>query len=324
MNNKSITLNPSLVYDLYSDGWKPQIARIALLLDVFTPLAEGPKDARTMAVRCGCDKTGIGFLLDYLSSIEVLGKEENEYSLTETAAAFLVPASPSYAGDWLLLQTGEAMWGGILKTVRGAPRDFPLTPWAQDAWLESYKQSRVSESLEMWAAAGFEPGKCGNLHILDLACGCAIKSFTLAEADEAIRVTCVDSSDVLEVARDLAGRKGLLQRVAFQPGDIHTIDLEPGSYSAVLLGQYSYFLTLEQNQDLFRRIYKALKPDGVLVIDALMTPETPSDLASMMSLVLWGYYGGSTHSFEEYKNILKKTGFRSVEQHSDWWLTAVK
>ena len=55
MNESPLALNPDLVYSLYANGWKPQLVRIALLLDVFTPLAGGPADAHTVASVCDCD-----------------------------------------------------------------------------------------------------------------------------------------------------------------------------------------------------------------------------------------------------------------------------
>jgi SAM-dependent methyltransferase len=322
LNISSDKPNPSLVYNLYTDGMRAQIIRIALLLDVFTPLAEAPKDAHSMATLCGCDEKGMSYLLDYLGALDVLDKNEENYSLTKTAATFLVPNNPSYTGDWLLFQTSPEIWAGILSVLRGGQREFPPTPWAQDAWLESHSEARISASLEMWEAAGFRSGECHRIDILDLACGSAIKSFALAQADECVHVTCIDLDDVLDVTRDLAMRMDLLERVTFQPGDIHNIVLGTELYGAVLLGQISYFLTTEQNLDLFMRIHQTLVRGGVLVLDAAMAPEKPDDLFSMTSLMMWAWFGGAAHPFEAYDVLLKQVGFRTVNKHSDWWLTA--
>jgi hypothetical protein len=39
--------NPNLIYDLYTGAFRPQTVRLALQLDVFSPLADGPADAAT-------------------------------------------------------------------------------------------------------------------------------------------------------------------------------------------------------------------------------------------------------------------------------------
>lgn len=59
---------PSLIYDLYTGVFRPQVIRLALQLDVFTPLANGPADAATVARACGCSPAGIVHLLDVLAS----------------------------------------------------------------------------------------------------------------------------------------------------------------------------------------------------------------------------------------------------------------
>ena len=56
--------NPDLIYDLFGGIFKPQFIRIAILLDVFTPLAH-PSTAEQIAQACHADSTGIKNLLDY-------------------------------------------------------------------------------------------------------------------------------------------------------------------------------------------------------------------------------------------------------------------
>ena len=64
--------NPELIYNLVSDGFKPQVVRLALLLNVFSPLANGPADAASVAESSQCDPIGMKNLLDYLVSIKLL------------------------------------------------------------------------------------------------------------------------------------------------------------------------------------------------------------------------------------------------------------
>jgi len=82
-------LNPDLVYDLFWDIFKPQFIRLALQLDVFTPLAAGSTTAEQVAQSCHCDTWGMKSLLDYLCSLQVLECHGNSYALTPTAATFL-------------------------------------------------------------------------------------------------------------------------------------------------------------------------------------------------------------------------------------------
>jgi len=322
MSEPPVSPDPDFVYSLFTGAYKPQLVRIALTLDVFTPLASGPADAQAVAQACGCSPAGIRLLLDYLSNIGVLGRQTNNYALTLTAATFLVPQKQSYVGDLVLQRTTAETVEGYLGALRSGQPYSPIRPWAQEAWLQSYGSPQPA--LEMWRLAGFEPGRMSCLRIVDLACGCAIKSLALAHADPMIQIKCVDSPEVLEVARDLARRLGILSQVMFVPEDILTIDLGEGQYDAALLGQITHYFTPEQNIALFKRVHESLVPSGVLVIDAPMILDTSDEWGSFGSFFIWATSGGKAHSFAEYSNWLEVAGFKVVRQLGMEWLSAHK
>jgi SAM-dependent methyltransferase len=316
--------DPGLIYDLYTGGFRPQIVRLALQLDVFTPLADGPADAAAVARVCECSETGIAHLLDVLVGAQMLTRREGRYALTPSAATFLVRGRPAYAGDLILTFTGQALWEGLGHAVRTGQAAPFEEHHDQDAWLESYSEWRIGNSLELWQAAGVEPQPDIPRRLLDLACGCAIKSFALAQRDPALHVTCVDTPRVLPVARALAERLGLLAQASFVTADLLTADFGVNRYDLCLLGQITHYLTPAQNRDLFRRAHAALRPGGALVLDVPMTGEQPSEWTAITSLLLWGRGGGGAHGVEAYREWLEEAGFASVRQLSERRLAAVK
>lgn len=314
--------DPSAIYALYTPGFKPQVIRISLLLDVFSPLSEGPLDADTLARACDCSPQGTRVLLDYLAAVGLLRLEDGLYELTATAATFLVPGEPAYAGDWILAETDPRFWEQAMASVRTGENAQVDFPWAQDAWLESYRPERREQSLAMWRAVGIEPDGDEQLAILDLACGCGVKSMVLAQSRADVQVTCMDRANVLEVARDLAARLGVSSKVSFEATDIHEVDLPENAYDAVLLGQITDYLTSVQNIKLFTRVLKALKSLGVLVIDVPMSSDQPTEGASLVTFLTWTLSGGRVHSFDDYQAWLTETGFVQVERLRDTWIAA--
>jgi len=314
------------IYDLYTGVYTPQIIRIALALDVFSPLEAGPAKAETVARACRCDEVGIRHLLDYLASIEVLAKHGEQYSLSPEAATFLVRGKKSYAGNLIMDFIGLAPWNSVLESIRsGQPRNIDLEiHFAQDAWIESYRSVRILGSLEMWAKAGIIAEETTRLRLLDIACGCAIKSLVLARKSPGIEVTCLDTPLVLEVARDLAERWGVLAQVHFLPDDLLSAGLGEAKYDACLLGQITHYLTEQQNCNLYRRICRALAPGGVLVLDVPMAAAQLDQGSSFLSFILWANSGGRAYSFEEYRSWLVAAGFAAVCQHSERLLSAVR
>ena len=322
MREPPVSPDPDFVYSLFTGVYKPQLVRIALTLDIFTPLASGPADAQAVAKACGCSPSGIRVLLDYLSSIGVVERHSDNYALTPTASTFFVPKKHSYVGDLIMEETSAETVECYLGAVRSGKPRYPAVPWTQDAWLESYRSSRQAKSLEMWRLAGFEPGRTSRLRIVDLACRCAIKSLALAHADPMVQIHCIDSPEVLEVARDLAKRLGVLSQAMFLPGDMHSVDLGKGQYDAALLGQITDYLTPEQNIALFGRVHESLVPTGVLVIDVPMISDTSGEGESFVSFFTWAMSGGKAHSFAEYSHWLEVAGFKVVRQLGKNWLSA--
>lgn len=324
MGTSSSELNPDLIYDIFWGIFKPQFIRLALELDVFTPLAAGFCTAEQVAGSCQCDTTGIKLLLDYLCSLQVLECHGNFYALTPTAAVFLVKGRKAYAGDLILHYTDTALFDNIQHALlSGIPSSLGEN-FVQDAWLESYSTWRVSNSLEMWGAAGLKTEHKEVFQILDLACGCAIKSLALAQTSPNVRVTCLDTADVLEVARDLAERMGVESQLVLKPANLLDADLGENQFDATLAGQITHYLTDEQNASLFHRIYSALSPNGVFVIDCPMAMDEPTETTSFLSLVLWANSGGAAHSLEMYRVWLSDSGFRQIKQLSERWVVAIK
>jgi len=314
------------IYDLYTGVYKPQIIRIALALDVFTPLNCAPAKAEVVARACKCDVAGIRHLLNYLASLNLLVKDADEYSLTPEAASFLVRGGKAYTGDLIMNFSGSVPWESVQETIHnGQSRNIDLEiHFAQDAWIESYRAARIPSSLEMWAKAGIIPERFARLRVFDLACGCAIKSMVLARKCPNVELACLDSPAVLEVARDLAERWGITSQVSFLSENLLTADLGEAQYDVCLVGQITHYLTEQQNNDLYQRIYKALFPGGMLLLDVPMTTAQLDEGSSFLSLILWANSGGRAYSFEEYREWLIASGFITVHQLSERLLSAVR
>jgi ubiquinone/menaquinone biosynthesis C-methylase UbiE len=318
--------NSDPIYGLYDGGFFGQFIRLAILLDVFTPLSSGPARAESVALACNASPDGIRALLNYLSSMKVVefSPDTSTYVLTTAASNFLVRSSKSYAGDWVLANSDPALWDKVLQTLRSGRSAGYTMPWAQDAWLESYSPSRIAYSLELWRTAGVQTDPQHPLNIIDLACGCGIKTMGFAQANPTCQVTCLDSPAVLEVARDLAKRLGVESQTTFTPGDLLADDFGSGRFDAALLGLITYILTPAQNAEVFRRVFQALRPGGRLVIDAIMSTEKPAEWASRASMLMNTWNGGAAHSFSDYRKWLQQAGFSKVLQHNEQLLTAIK
>src|SRR5512136_2265082 len=147
------------IYSLFLGADKPHIIRIALELDVFSRLEAAPAKVEDVARACGCSIPGMSRLLDYLTSLQLLVKKDSDYSLSCDAATFLVRGKKSYTGDLIMYFSGYTPWESVRDSIRsGVSQKIDLEiHFAQDAWIESHRNMRISSSLEMWAKVGIIP-----------------------------------------------------------------------------------------------------------------------------------------------------------------------
>ena len=315
--------DPDLVYGLFWGALKPQCARLALELGVFAALADGPRSAAEVGAAGGADPAGVALLLDYLVSLKILEGRDSLYALTPTAAHFLLPGRPAFGGDLVLDYAGPEFYPRLRAAVLSGQPAVLKGDFVQDAWLESYSPRRPASALDLWRTVGVLPAPPRPVRVLDVACGCAIKTLTLAQAAPQVRVTGVDTPAVLAVAHDLARRLNVQDRVDFRAGDLHQFDFGQAACDVVLLGQITHYLCPDQNRALLARLARALSAEGVLVIDCPMPPEAgQTEATSLLSLFTWAEAGGRVHAFAQYQAWLAEAGFTRIVRHTERWLSA--
>ncbi len=117
---------------------------------------------------------------------------------------------------------------------------------------------------------------------------------------------------------------GVESQIVFEPANLLDTDFGECQFDAALSGQITHWLTAAQNANHFQRVYSALSPHGVFVIDCPMATDEPAEAASFLTLVLWANSGGGAHSFETYRAWLSDRGFRQIKQLSERWVVALK
>jgi len=325
--------DPDLVFELVYGGWRAHVLKTAIQLDVFTTVADGLRTVEKIASAKNWVRRPTRVLLDGLCPL-FLSKKDGEYLLTPTSETFLVRNRKTYAGDSLRYFLSCDPWQQFAECIKTGERKIPeacsaefSALWEQDATMESMRMSRINESIEMWRTVRIDPDAKRGIMVLDLASGCGIKSLVLARNNPNAEITCMDWVGVLKVAERLADEWGILNQVSFRPGDITTMDYGDCEFDAVLLGQISYHLNTVQNKSVLRRVYRSLKPAGLVVINAPIADEERSKSgALMLAVVLLALFGekGDLYTFLEYKGMLEDVGFSEVTKHSESLISARK
>ena len=329
-NQKDLTKEaiPDQIWEVIRGGWRAYILRTAVQLDVFATIANGLRTAEAIATAKNWAIRPTRVLLDGLCPLGFLTKKSGEYLLTPISEAFLVSNGETYGGGVVLGMLADNTWQQLIEAVKTGQHQTPEMSdlWKQDAAMESMRTSRIAESLEMWRTIGIDPDVKQNLRVLDLASGCGIKSFVLTQRNPNAVITCMDWAEVLEVAKRLADKWGILKQVSFQAGDLTTMDYGDSVFDIVLLGQITYYWGPGRNKSVLKKVYRALTPGGLVLIHAPIVDEERCVSEYLMLAVVIFLFSGDAgfYTFPEYKAILKEVGFSEVTKHSEWLVSAKK
>jgi SAM-dependent methyltransferase len=307
---------------------EPRILLTAAELDLFTLLAEDSLSVEETAARIGAAARPLAILLDALSSMELLVKQEGRYS-TAPAVAPLLDSREAGSVLPMVLHANNlwSRWTSLSGTVcldrKGSAE--------QNDWLTSFIGAMhvVGAPQAEKVVAAIRPGPARSL--LDI--GGASGTYTLAFLNAApeLHATLFDRPPVVELARKRISQAGFLERVTLVGGDFYQDPL-PAGHDLAFLSAIIHQNSPEENLALYRKVYEALLPGGRLVIrDHVLSPDrTAPRLGALFAVnMLVGTAGGNSYTFEEIKGGLLAARFERVnliqpDQRMDGLVEALK
>jgi predicted O-methyltransferase YrrM len=285
-------------------------------LDLFTLLTPKPLSAQEVATKIDADLRGITILLDALSAIDLLLKEEGTYQCPPSISALLSSGSPNSILPWVLHMANVwKRWSSLTEIARGArlpdPPGIPA-PSREDLRAFIGAMHVIASSLAPRMIAAVHPQSSKAL--LDV--GGAMGTYTIAflQAVPEMKATLFDRPEVIEIARQFLSKEGLLQRVTLVAGDFYE-DEFPGGHDLVFVSAIIHQNSPQQNLDLFLKAFRSLDSGGRIIIrDHVMEPGRiqPRDGAIFAVNMLVATDGGNTYTFDEIKTGLTHAGFRNI------------
>lgn len=295
-------------------------------LGIYAARARESGTAEQTAAECRLSLEGTRHLLDCLTALghlERTAAEKPFYRLTNRAARWLDPASPTYIGAFLEFNYDQWEWWSRLEEVVQNGRSFEIHAEAPDdpKWrpyitamfqLARLSAPEVAHGLRLPA---------NPTRLLDLAGGHGWFAVALCRQHPTLEATILDLPGSARIGREILREQAehapavqeAVRRVRHQEGDMMTDDLLTGgdSYDAVLCFQIIHHLTPEQNIALFRRVHAALKPGGTIAVLDYFTPPTQRrpDTAAFLGLHFFLTSTAATYRSEDLAGWLHEAGF---------------
>lgn len=292
----------------------------AVVLDVFTLLADGPATAEDVAVRQGLDKRATELLLNALVEIGYVQKRNDRFSNAPHAQAYLVRGGKNYVG-WSVLAEAQAwgLWGKLEDAVRTGKR-----PEGPRLFHEDNEQTRtLLRSLNVRAEALFtkhivEKVKLDGVStLLDLGGGAGAYTVAFCRRWPKMNATLFDLPPAIAVATETVGKTDVHKRVKLVAGDYRTDDLQ-GPYDAIFVSNVLHGENAANAKALLKKVFDALAPGGRLILrDTFMSADRARHGAVLSLNLLLTTDEGRCWSAPEAEAMLKETGFRDVRMTED-------
>ena len=308
-------LTPGPLLEISGSYWKSCALHAGAMLDVFTPLNDGPNTAEALARITKCDHRAMAMLLNALAAMGLLVKSGEDFALSALAKEFLVKDSPRYMG-YIIRHHHRLMasWARLPQAVRtGQPmRESSSSDDGREDFLlgmfnlASGIAPRLAESLDL----------AGRERLLDLGGGPGTYAIHFCLANPGLKATVFDMPGSKNFAQATISRFGVGDRVEFFAGDFLQDPL-PGGYDVAWLSHILHAEGPEGCWKILAKAAQALKPGGLLLIhefilrDAMDGPEFPALFSLNMLL---GTQDGQSYSEAQLRDMLAGVGARDIRR----------
>ena len=289
---------------------------------LFEALADGERDARDLAERCGTHPEATEILLATLARADYLEATGDSYRLSSVARRWLLKSSPQSLHDSILFRFLEWDWIARLDdfVLTGRPLDFHAA-MSKEEWRLYQRGMASLGRLATPETVRTTPVPKGARDLLDVGGSHGLYSAGLCRRHPELCAVVLDLPQAVEHAAPLLAEQGLGKRVVHRVGNALTEDLGEAAYDVVLLAQLVHHFDEATNRDLTRRLARALRPGGVLVIQEISRRTSPrgGQLGALSHLYFALTSRSGAWSFEEIAGWQREAGL--VPRKPTWFWT---
>ena len=305
---------------LASGHAEARIVQTAVQLAIFDTLANRPLSSEQVADRLGLEPKATELLLNALAAMDLLEKQEENFSLTKVARQYLLKSSAEYLGGMIRFEASLwSCWEKLPEALRSGkpvrmPDMYQSDPNETEIFI-SAMDSLVRARGDPEAVTAALDWNRVNL-LLDVGAGPATYPIALCQKFPNIHATIFDLPATLRLTEQYVREARLPGRIALIPGDYRN-DPVPGNYDVIFLSNIIHGESPETNAALMKKLALNLNPAGQIFIKDHILDETRAhqSVGAIFSLLmLLTTDGGRCYSFAEIKNWLELAGLKHVRQ----------
>jgi SAM-dependent methyltransferase len=294
---------------------RSRIILTAVELDFFTQLDERPCNPNELAREKQLDVRATTRVMDCLVAFGLLEKKGVVYRPTMKGSLYSAHHPKTNRPIVLHMNRAWNIWTDLTDVVKNGG-DSKADPNLQldTEHLKSFIGAMHVNSRDLAQKVASQCDVTRFHRLLDV--GGASGTYTIAflRSNPAMSAVLFDLENVIPMAKERLAQEKIKDRVDLVGGDYYRDELPTGCDLA-LVSAIIHHHGPEKNFELFSKIYRALEPDGaVLIRDYIMDESRTKPLAGAVFAIntLVNRRGGDTYTFAEVKAALERAGFVDV------------
>ncbi|RXJ79782.1 methyltransferase [Arcobacter sp. F2176] len=309
---------------------KVELLSIALDLEIFKLLEEEKHTSLSLARKINTHEENTEILLDSLIFLELVTKVQEIYVNTQITRKFFIIGKESYCGDVFLhrkelLNKANKMLSLLIKEGNDLIKDSTHP----EKWAEAAKENLKQEQKNLIAPFALnivkELKEFKNFNkMLDLGCSSGIVALEFVKNYPSLNAVCFDYKEVTDVVKTHIKEYKLENKVNVLSGDIEEDDIG-NKYDLIWCSNVFYFL--KDRDQLIKKLYDALNPNGVLVTCHIEKNDKNIICENSFFYFLFLNLQGKKYLKEDHLiSTFKRVGFKNIEsfENKDFPMTPIQ
>jgi SAM-dependent methyltransferase len=316
---KKLNVIPAPLVDTQSQIIRARALMEANRLGVFTALEEAGNglSAEEVADNLDLSREGVDVLLKALTGVGYLNRRNGRYRNGPWVKRWILDPERGLSNMLTLQFHTWARLDNLGETLRtGRPAMDYHQIWAttpsegQEIYTRAMREIARMMLPEFLKRVKLPPEA---KRLLDIGGAHGEYSRAMVGRFPGLQATVLDLAGPISTAQQLNEAAGNPENIKLRVGDALKDDLGAG-WDAALLANVVHIFNPTQNQDLFKRIYHALNPGGVLIAtdQFLGLGDKRDEITGLLSLNFFNA-GGRCYSFSEMEHFLEDAGFKDIK-----------
>lgn len=309
--------NPGTLLRLSGRYWETCTLHAGVKLDLFTVLGTNSMGAEQVAAETEADVRGMGFLLNALSAMGLLIKENEIYRNTAAAKQFLDKNSKDYVG-YMIMHHHYLVdsWARMDEAVKTGKPVGTRASHSEDQRREAFLMGMYNNASQQAPQIASEIDLSHRKRLLDLGGGPGTYAIYFCKQNPNLEAVIYDLPASKSFAEKIVAQHDLSHRISFIPGNYVKEDIG-GKYDVVWLSHILHAEGPGTCEKIISKAVQTLEPGGVILIhdfillDSMDGPVFPALFALNM---LQATAEGQSYSESQIMHMLKNAGVSNIER----------